>query len=442
MDRIAELTEQIKARAEDARRIAEKAEKDGWTAEDTQAVKSYLEQVETLKADRDRQKEGDSFARQLAELGASLPGEGTAASTAGRPARQARGATLGAAFVGSDEYTAFRSQWPGGRIPDRTRVNMAPVNLATITGKSDPPPDPEPGVGGEGGLISITGTPGAQGLVPPDWQGLVDTLGRYDVHLRQLISRRTTTSDLIEYVRQLTRVNAADWVPEATDLDPASFPSGETGVKPMGGFDLEVVTAPVDTVAEWIPITKRAAMDAGQLRGLIDDELRGDIADAEERAFLYGGGDNGQIEGLDQTSGVQEQDFDTDLFTTTRKAKSKVIYGGFAQPTAFLLNVEDDEAIDLERDGQGRFFGNGPFSVGPNTLWGLPRIASPYVEEGTAWLGDWQRAVVWDRQQAAISVSDSHADFFIRNLLAVLGEQREAFGVIRPAAFVKIATAS
>jgi hypothetical protein len=35
--------------------------------------------------------------------------------------------------------------------------------------------------------------------------------------------------------------------------------------------------------------------------------------------------------------------------------------------------------------------------------------------------------------------SDSHADFFIRNLVAILGELRAAFGVLRPAAFATAA---
>jgi hypothetical protein len=46
--------------------------------------------------------------------------------------------------------------------------------------------------------------------------------------------------------------------------------------------------------------------------------------------------------------------------------------------------------------------------------------------------------VLWDREQAMISVSDSHADFFIRNLVAILCELRAAMGIIRPTAFVEI----
>jgi hypothetical protein len=35
-----------------------------------------------------------------------------------------------------------------------------------------------------------------------------------------------------------------------------------------------------------------------------------------------------------------------------------------------------------------------------------------------------------------ISMTNSHSDFFVRNLIAILAEMRAAFGIIRPAAFV------
>ena len=436
MDRIQQLIELIQARSEQARQIAERAEQDGWTAESRQEVQRLLTEAQEYKAELDAQREGDDVTRQLhemaAELGSMPPGNGGPPAPARERANNGRRAqSLGDVFVGSPEYQAFARQWPEGHIPERARVNMAPVSLPTLAESEGGPPVPPGGGGGEGGLISITGTAGAGGLVVPDYQGLVDLLGRPEVRIRNLVSVRTTASDTVNYVRQLSRVINAEWVPEAKTID------DEEAIKPMGGFDFEVVVAPVGTVAEWIPITKRAVMDAGQLRGLIDQELRGNLFDAEERALMYGGGD---IEGLDATSGVQEQEFEDDLFVTMRKAITKVVFGGFAQPTAYLVNPEDDEKIDLERDGEGNFFGFGPFGTGPNRLWGLPRVVSQYVREGEAWLGDWRRAVIWDRQQATISVSDSHADFFIKNLLAVLGEQREAFGVIRPSAFVKIET--
>jgi len=415
MDRIAELVAKIKERAEQARVVAEKAETDGWSAEDRQKVKGLLDEVQTFKTELDALKEGKSLGEQVAELSEGIGSSYGTAPPAGqtsdyRPVGAAQ--SVGQMFVNSDAYRQFRSTVPDGGIPDRTRVSMAPVGFKD--------------------LISISGTPGAQGLVPPDLQGLLDLLGRPAVRLRNLINRQTTSSDLIEWVRQLTRVNAADVVPEATSLD------DDDAIKPMGGFDFEIVRTPVETIAEWIPVTRRAVTDAPMLRGLIDSELEGNLTDREERYYLTGGPG---FPGLDGTSGTQLQEFDTDLFVTARKAKTKVEEIGFTQATAWLLNPETDEQIDLARDTQNRFFGTGPFQApGPQTLWGIPRITSQYVPAEQMWLGNWQLMTVWDREQSTITISSEHADFFIRNLLAVLAEKRLAAGVARPAAFVLVET--
>ena len=71
-------------------------------------------------------------------------------------------------------------------------------------------------------------------------------------------------------------------------------------------------------------------------------------------------------------------------------------------------------------------------------MWGLPVIESEFVPEGTAFVGDFRQMVIWDREETTIRATDSHSDFFIRNMVAILGELRAAFGVLRPAAIVEI----
>ena len=46
-------------------------------------------------------------------------------------------------------------------------------------------------------------------------------------------------------------------------------------------------------------------------------------------------------------------------------------------------------------------------------------------------------AQLYDRQQANIRVSEQHSDFFVRNAVVILAEQRLALAVKRPEAFVK-----
>ena len=69
---------------------------------------------------------------------------------------------------------------------------------------------------------------------------------------------------------------------------------------------------------------------------------------------------------------------------------------------------------------------------------GIPVVESESQAEGVGLLGDFAKAVLWDREQTTVTMTDSHADFFIRNLVAILAEERLAFGVTRPTAFVSL----
>jgi HK97 family phage major capsid protein len=107
-------------------------------------------------------------------------------------------------------------------------------------------------------------------------------------------------------------------------------------------------------------------------------------------------------------------------------------------PNAVALHPEEVEVIDLAREGAGtgQFLGAGPFALGPRTLWGLPIIETEAITPGRGLVGDFSKAVLWDREQTTVTMTDSHADFFIRNMVAILAEERVAFGVVRPTAFV------
>ena len=103
-----------------------------------------------------------------------------------------------------------------------------------------------------------------------------------------------------------------------------------------------------------------------------------------------------------------------------------------------MIHPEDWETVDLLQDLNGRYYWSGPRASGPPQLWGVPVVTSQTLTQGTGYLGDWRKMVLWDREQANIQVSDSHADFFIRNMIAILAELRAAMGVIRPSAFVEV----
>jgi len=56
---------------------------------------------------------------------------------------------------------------------------------------------------------------------------------------------------------------------------------------------------------------------------------------------------------------------------------------------------------------------------------------------GTVLVGDFQRAVVWDRELASISIG-TNGDDFLCNMVRLPAELRCAFGTLRSAAFVDV----
>lgn len=428
------LKEQLKKLLTEARDIAALAEKEGrdFTGEERVKVAALMEEAKKVKAALKEQQSDEEMLKSIAEMGEGIDfganGHGAGGKKAGaRFLETPQFDTLGQAFVGSKAWQEWLKQnAPGGIIPDsRKGISSPPLEFKHFgLFRKD--------------LITGLGDTSAGAFVETDRTGIYEPLGRYPLTLRDLISPRQTSSDTVEFVRQLTQVTQAAPVAEANVTDYTGATGQVSGQKPEGAMTFERVTETVKTIAVWIPATKRALSDAAQLRGLIDDELRSDLAEELENQMLNGDGAGENLPGVANTANTLVQPFATDLLTTTRKAITHLLVNGKSQPTAWVFNPLDWETIDLLKDGENRYYFGGPVQAGVRTLWGIPVVQSFFQPQGTAWLANWRKAVLWDREAATITVSDSHADFFIRNMVAILAEMRAAFGIIRPTAFVEV----
>lgn len=431
------LMEQLRKELADtltpARDIAAKAEaeKRDLTTEERDTVTAAVKAANGIKARIDQAKADNDLTQQLGDLG-----DGIAFEPGGKGGNQPtdglwvprKGETIGEAFVKSDPYRDLMKQANNGRFSDRQRIQSDPFGAkALVTGVSDT----------SAGALVINDNIGLQ-------VGL-DAFRR-PLTLLDIITNGTTTSDAIEYVRVTSITNNAAPVAEATSSALPTAPGGAGalvnnaggGYKPESGLALQKVSTTVKTIAHWLPATKRALADAGQIRTLIDEFLRYGLAEELEDQIMNGDGTGENFEGISTVSGTQSQAFDTDILTTLRKAKTKVRTVGRSRATAYAMNPADWEKVDLLQDNEARYYFGGPAREGQPTLWGLPVVESEAITEGAPWVGAWNKAVRWRREQATITVTDSHADFFIRNLVAILGEQRDGFGVLQPNAFVEI----
>lgn len=283
-------------------------------------------------------------------------------------------------------------------------------------------------------IYSATGVGGA--LVQNDVRpGVVNELQR-ELTLLDLIPTSRTTSDTIEYVTE-TWTNAAAAVAEA------SSSLGTSGRKPEGAVTWATQTAPVRTLAHWVPITTRMLADAPAVESIINARLLLGLSLALEAQIATGDGNSPNMEGLLQNSsvGVQGKGSDSDI-DAIFKAVTKVRVSGNARPQAIVMHPNDYAAIRLARENVstatlGAYLMGPPSLSGPVTLWGLPVVQSQAITENTALVGDFSNVMLFEREGAMISTGTID-DQLVRNMRTILAEVRAAFAIMRPTAFCKV----
>lgn len=321
-------------------------------------------------------------------------------------------------IIGSDEYQALKKS--GVLDSERLSFNeklgeTARAELkALITGASDT----------SGGAF-----------VQNDIQPYVSQPRRM-LRVSDLITTGQTDSDTVEYARQTTFTNVAAETAEATATD--------TGTKPEATIAFEKVTAAVKTIAHWLPATRRSLADAGQLRTLVESQLLYGLALRLDGQIVNGAGTGETLTGIINTSGIATQALGTDsVADAIHKAITQIRLADL-EPNGVAMHPNDWQLLRLARDGSGSVAGSGgylwgpPSQVGPQQVWGLDVAVSASIPDDTSLVGDFTKAVLWLREGAQVLASDSHSDFFVKNLIALLAEMRAALGVLLPAAFCKV----
>lgn len=418
-----EVEVKLKALSDEAATIVERADSEtrDINPEEQARIKAIFEEAKSIRGAARKASQREGLLDQI--KGLITPDEARELNKAAvKPTTPERGKakTLYDRWADDPAIKSFYASHPDG-FSESVRVHTPPVRMP--------------------GLKGLQTSDVVDPLLRPDWMGMLDPFYQQPLVIRSVLTIGSTQTDTIEYARMESVENNAAVVPEATDVTPG----GTSGIKPMSNMAFEKVSTSVKTIAHWMAATKRALADAGQLRTLINEFLVYGLNEVLEEEIINGDGTGEHFLGLLNTPGILAQPFDTDMLATIRKAITQVQITGRTQPNALLINPADDEAFDLLKGGDGNYLmGNSvPWVSGqPRTVWGVTRVVSENIPQGTALLGNFRFAVLWDRETATLTATDSHDNFFIRNLMAILAELRAAFGVLRPQAFVEIALAA
>jgi HK97 family phage major capsid protein len=256
--------------------------------------------------------------------------------------------------------------------------------------------------------------------------------------VRDLFPVNRTNSNLIEFFRVLEMANegrgAAGMV--------ADYTGGNFGLKPQSTIGFESDSAQVRTIAHWIAVHRSTLADKAQVRSVIDNQLMYGLALVEDDQLLNGSGTGEDLRGLLNTPGIQAYTAPADEIKSDSLRKAQTLSTLALFPaTGYIIHPNDWQDVELQKDSatSNAYALVTNVAVGLQTrVWRLPVVESPSITEGTFLTGAFgQAAQVWDRERANIRLSDSHADFFVRNAVAILAEERLALTVTAPAAIIE-----
>lgn len=347
---------------------------------EVERIKSFDEGAAKFAAMIGAQKEAEESAEKAAEKAAEKGDdpESDAASTKELATR----ASFGKRFV---ESTAFKN-YRGSGTSDRVTL-------------------PGPASAEFRAAISLADFD----MLPPQiWAG--PPTPQWTNTLLTVIGRVATTQAAVLYLQ---------WQP-----NPPSDASvvAEGALKPEADMSVTEATVALQTYAHYKAVTRQALEDIPQVQTIIQNRLLAGVRsklEAEAVAALVAAT-------LPTAAG-------DDFLTGIRVGISEVQSNGFT-PNAVLVNPADAATLDLSTMGVTVA---GPVQNG--TVWNLPVIPATSIAQGTIYVGDFKTGETWfDRGNTDVYMSDSHADFFLRNQLVILAEARAAFAVTEPSALVEV----
>lgn len=280
------------------------------------------------------------------------------------------------------------------------------------------------------GATLVTTDPASMGkLIQPDILPGVQMLPFYKLVVADLPAPGTTTSNLIQYMKEKTFTNAAAAVLEG-------------GTKPESTLVFDSATSPVHKIAHWIPVTEEALEDYAQLQSIIDARLRDGLARTEEDELLNGSGVAPHLLGYLTLPGLAPaQPMGTDTpFDAIFKQIIAIQTNALATPDAVVMNPANFAGLQLAKNAQGNYLGSGPWA-GPQTpvVWGLPVAVTPAIAAGTALVGAYRTmSQLFRKGGIRVEATNAHSTFFVENKVAIRAEERLALAVYREAAFGKV----
>lgn len=256
-------------------------------------------------------------------------------------------------------------------------------------------------------------------------EDLIVPIPKRMIRLLDLVTVGSTDTDTIE------------WVDETTVTDAAAETAYGSNA-PEAAYGYTKASTTVKRITHFVPATKGAISDSGQLQTLLESRLNRGVRFRLENQVFSGDGTGENLSGFAKAGVVTNTvaKGSNSYFDTVHKGITQVRTTYFDEPTAIGIHPVDFESVLLEKDANGNYVHGRAASEGTvTTIWGLNPVVSTVFAQGSPWVADFSQFYLWLREGLSLAMSDSHASFFIQGLVAILAQMRAGGATVQPLAF-------
>ena len=297
-------------------------------------------------------------------------------------------------------------------------------------------------------ITALAASAGA--LVRPDRDTTVYQNPNRPIRIRDLIPTVPTASNAVEFMRELVFTNnAAPQGPLTGTGANQAIGAGELVAKTKSEITYELVTKPVRTIAHYVIGSRQVLSDAPMLQGLINSRLVYGLDLESDDQLLRGDGLGQNLDGImvdtdindvgELASGTAAADVPAAMIDHIRAAMTECQTFEYYNMNGLVLNPVDWQTLETAKATDGHYLMvSMPTDTATQTVWRIPVVITNAMTAGTFLIGDFTMgAVIYDRENISVRISESHGTLFVENGVAILGEERYTLAIPLPKAFCK-----
>ncbi|MFV2948205.1 phage major capsid protein [Pseudomonas japonica] len=262
----------------------------------------------------------------------------------------------------------------------------------------------------------------------PEQRGMFTAPGR-PLRLLDALPSRPTTRDSVQFVQLDVTGDAAEQIKEGDEKAEVEIEG-----KPQ--------VANIVTIAAHTTASRQVLSDHEALQAAIDMLIRRKLLDRLENQLVNGPGGEGRINGLRNQAKLFVPTIGTTPADIIGESLTRQADRGY-MPSLVLVNPLDWFRLQITKkaaDDEGYIFGSPTMPI-PPALWNTTVVSTASMPEGEAMTIDTSFTTVIDREEPSVLLSNSHKDYFTRNLILILGELRAGLEVLDTAAIYKMSLA-